>query len=204
MNMTEFEKVRNMTYLEYCDYLQAKYGIGLADYMTKSFNPNRKCKRTSEGLIAHHKAEDKAIMLSTKEFAERCPFEWQSKENIVYCDMLEHLWLHILICKYPSPDRIDEDVGIGGAANFLIPELNDLYSGWQTNQEWRMKQHAKVINDKDVYLAMMKVFIDDVARPRRLDPKVCLFTSFNAPLGLWSAKKNYAIWDELLKMCKGK
>lgn len=73
MNMNEFLKVKEMTYLEYCNYLQDKYGIGRADYMTKSFNKNSKCSRTSEGLIAHHKAEDKMIMLSTKAFAEMCP-----------------------------------------------------------------------------------------------------------------------------------
>lgn len=58
MNMIEYLKVKDYTYSEYCDYLQSKYGIGLADYMTKSFNPNPKCKRTKEGLIAHHKEED--------------------------------------------------------------------------------------------------------------------------------------------------
>ena len=46
--MNEYLKVKNFTYLEYCDYLQDKYGIGLSDYMTKSYNPNPKCKRTRE------------------------------------------------------------------------------------------------------------------------------------------------------------
>ncbi len=107
MDMSEYQKVRNLTYLEYCDYLQDKYGIGLADYMTKSYNMNPKCKRTKEGLIAHHKKEDTMIMLSTKAFAQICPFEWQKKENIVYCDYLEHLLLHVLICKYPSNEKED-------------------------------------------------------------------------------------------------
>ena len=63
MKMAEFEQVRGMTYADYCDYLQAKYGIGRADYMTRSFSKNQKVSRTAEGLIAHHKAEDKMIML---------------------------------------------------------------------------------------------------------------------------------------------
>ena len=42
MNINEYQKVKNFTYLEYCDYLQEKYGIGIADYMTKSYNPNLK------------------------------------------------------------------------------------------------------------------------------------------------------------------
>lgn len=53
--MQEYESVKFMTYDEYCDYLQDKYGIGLADYMYKDFNKNPKCSRTKDGLIAHHK-----------------------------------------------------------------------------------------------------------------------------------------------------
>lgn len=91
MKIIEFEKVKDMTYLEYCDYLQEKYGVGLVDYMTKSFTKNKRVSRTSEGLVAHHKAEDKMMLLSNKSFAERYPYEWQKKENIVYCDYLELL-----------------------------------------------------------------------------------------------------------------
>ena len=71
MDLQEYNKVKELKYLEYCDYLQKKYGIGKCDYMTKSWNLNPKCKRTSEGLVAHHKYEDHAIMLSTKGMNER-------------------------------------------------------------------------------------------------------------------------------------
>ena len=40
MNMQEYLKVKDFTYLQYCDYLQSKYGIGRSDYMTKSWNKN--------------------------------------------------------------------------------------------------------------------------------------------------------------------
>ena len=36
MNMEEYTQVKNFTYLEYCDYLQKKHGIGLSDYTAKS------------------------------------------------------------------------------------------------------------------------------------------------------------------------
>ena len=123
------------------------------------------------------------IMLSTKEFAMMCPFEWQSKENIVYCDYLEHLLLHILICKYPSPDKVEGiDVGIGGVINFLVPELNDLYSGWKTSQAWRKTCHDKVINDKDVYLALLEQFISNEKSRDDFNIKM-LFSSFNEAYG---------------------
>ena len=120
MHIDEYLQVKDSTYLEYCDYLQQKYGIGIADYMTKSYYQNPKCKRTKEGLIAHHKKEDTMINLSNRDIAMICPFEWQQKQNIVYCDYLEHLLLHILIRKYPNPNKIDNvDVGIGGIINFI-------------------------------------------------------------------------------------
>ena len=118
--MEEYEKIKNLTYREYCDYLQIKYGIGRSDYMTKSWNKNPKCTRTNEGLFAHHKYEDHAISLADKNHAMFEPFEWQEAINIVYCDYLEHLLLHILICEYPARHRNPKDaVGIGGVINHI-------------------------------------------------------------------------------------
>ena len=97
--------------------------------------------------------------IAASECAKRNPYEWQLPENIVYCDYLEHLLLHILICEGPSKNKNDfEVVGIGGVINFLVPELNDLYSGWITKQEWRANCHSRVVNDKEVYLILLKRF----------------------------------------------
>ena len=71
MDINEYKKVENFDYLEYCDYLQKKYGIGLCDYMTKNWNKNKKISRTKDGLYAHHKYEDHAILLSNPEFAKK-------------------------------------------------------------------------------------------------------------------------------------
>ena len=200
MNLAEYNQVKNYTYLEYCDYLQHKYGIGLADYMTKSFNANPKCKRTKEGLVAHHKMEDTMVMLSTKAIAQMCPFEWQQKQNIVYCDYLEHLLLHVLICKYPSDNKVDiANVGIGGVVNFIVPELNDLYSGWKTSQPWRENCHHRVINDKEVYLEIIKQFIEIESENADFNISI-LFSSFNEQYGIWSKQKNKDIYSEIIKL----
>ena len=187
MNIQEYEQVKSLTYLEYCDYLQKKYGIGLCDYMTKSWNSNQKCSRTQDGLFAHHKFEDHAIRLSDKEYAMKNPFEWQLAENIVYCDYLEHLFLHILICEYPAVDKNENEVvGIGGILDYLIPELNDLYSaidarkwfeetknecddkvaalwdeairGLEPRLKWKRNCRQLVANDKEVYFTLLKRF----------------------------------------------
>lgn len=200
MDMAEFLKVKNYTYIEYCDYLQKKYGIGLADYMTKSFNANPKCKRTKEGLVAHHKMENTMIMLSTKEIAKRCQFEWQQKENIVYCDYLEHLLLHVLICKYPAIDKVDiVFVGIGGIINFIVPELNDLYSGWETKQNWRKNLHNVVVDSKDVYFRILEYFMEiEVYNPTFHIDMLC--KSFNAKYGLWDDSYNAEIYSEIRRI----
>lgn len=198
--MQEYIKVKDFTYLQYCDYLQGKYGIGKSDYMTKSWNKNHKVTRTKEGLMVHHKYEDHAIMLSTKEYAMKNPFEWQLAKNMVYCDFLEHLFLHILICEYPSPERNErEAVGIGGVINFIVPELNDVYSGWQTNQEWRIICHSKIINDKDVYLELLKRFKTNCS-DYPFYTNDCLLRSANQQFGLWSDEKNKKLYQEIKKL----
>lgn len=202
MDMNEYQSVKDFTYLEYCDYLQDKYGIGLADYMTKSYNPIQKCKRTKEGLVAHHKKEDTMIMLSDKRIAVMCPFEWQLKENIVYCDYLEHLLLHVLICKYPADNKPKIiAAGIGGVVNFIAPELNDLYSGWVTTQAWRKNCHDKVSADKKVYLAILKQFIDiEESNPNFKVDILC--KSYNEDFGLWKSSKNKKIYNEIMALDK--
>ena len=197
MNMNDYDKIKGLSYLEYCDYLQKKYGIGLAPYFTKSWNKNPKVTRTKEGLIAHHKYEDHAIMLGDVNFAQKNPYEWQLPENIVYCDYLEHLFLHILICENPSEDHnLFEAVGVGGVINFIVPELNDLYSGWVTGQAWRANCHKLVINDKNVYMTLLKRFKDNCSE-YPFYTKDCLFTSFNEQFGLWSKKKNESLFKEI-------
>ena len=197
MKFEEYEKVKDFTYLEYCDYLQNKYGIGIADFMTKAWNKNAKVTRTKEGLLAHHKFEDHAIMLSEKEHAMKNPYEWQLAKNIVYCDYLEHLFLHILICEYPAKDRNkNEAVGIGGVINFLVPELNDLYSGWETKQQWRKNCHELVVNDKVMYLMLLKRFKQNCSDYPFYTEK-CLLTSYNEHFGGWTRANNKRLFEEI-------
>ena len=49
MHMEEYLKVKDMTYLQYCDYLQNKYGVGICDYMSGPFAINERCKRDKDG-----------------------------------------------------------------------------------------------------------------------------------------------------------
>ena len=200
MNLVEYEKVKNLTYLEYCDYLQQKYGIGLSDYMTRSWNKNSKVSRTKDGLFAHHKYEDHAIMLSVKEYACQNPFEWQLAKNIVYCDFLEHLLLHILICQYPSKDKNEnEDVGVGGVINYIVPQLNDLYSGWYPKQQWLKTCFDRVKNDLSVYYKLLERFLSIY----RDDPSISyssLLTSYGDKHGIWNKESNEDLFFDIMEL----
>ena len=117
--------------------------------------------------------------------------------------MLEHLLLHVLICKYPSKDRaLGFDVGIGGASNFIIPELNDVYCGWKSNQKWQQCLHEKIINDKDVYLDIIEKYILEVLKPKKCDTRPYLFTSYNEKYGLWSKDNNEEIFFAIFLILK--
>lgn len=160
MNMQEYLKVSAFTYREYCDYLQQKYGCGTADYMIREkgkskWSKNRACTRTMDGLYAHHKMEDRANMLSVTTEAIKYPFAWQKAENIVYCDALEHLFLHILIKEYPA----GKNIGSRGLHRFIIPSLNDVFSGYISNFAWERRCNDMVVNDKDVYIALMRRYL---------------------------------------------
>ena len=144
MNYQEYFKCSTMTYREYCKYLQDKYGIPKNSYYNEQYNTNRnENSRTSEGLVIHHICEDIKPNLSNKEVAKSCDFSHQLPENLCYCDYLEHLFLHILITEYPN-EETDDVVGIGGSANYFIPELNNLFSGYIPEQS--SKKYVYVIN----------------------------------------------------------
>ena len=200
MNLDEYGKIKDLTYLEYCDYLQNKYGIGRDNYFSKNWGKHTKVSRTSEGLMAHHKYEYKAIMLSTVEYAKRHPYKWQLAENIVYCDYLEHLLLHILICEYHANESATERVGIGGVVNFIVPELNDIYSGWVPKQSWKLACRNRIIEDKNVYLVLLRRFILRAPLIYRLFGNKGLRKSFNEKYGLWDRKKNAEIYELIKKM----
>jgi len=200
MNLEEYNKVRDFNYLEYCDYLQNKYGIGICDYMTKNFNKKPKISRSKEGLFVHHKYEDHAILLSNKRVASRNPFQWQLAENMIYCDYLEHLLLHILICENPAKDKNKLDiVGIGGVF-IIVSTLNDFYSGWNTEKlPWLQICLRKISNDKNVYLKLLKRFKYNCNKyPHYTED--CLFRSANGQLGSWSRENNEQIFKEIEKL----
>jgi len=195
MNLKEYKKIKEFSYLKYCNYLHKKYGVPLGDFFTQNWSPNKKIKRANEGLYIHHIMEDHAIMLGNKKWALQSPYEWQQADKLVYCDLLEHLFLHILICENPHKDKkANQLVGFGGVINFLVPELNDVFSGWITKEPWRLNTHNIIINDLDVYLELVKRFKNKFPKYEQY-----LYTSLTEkfPIDYWSKKKDKYLFDKI-------
>ncbi|WP_342276493.1 hypothetical protein [Spiroplasma endosymbiont of Nebria brevicollis] len=165
--MTEIEKLLEMNYEYVCDYLKNKYGNVPKDYFV-----------------------DKTILLSTPEWARISPFNYQKADRLVYCNLLEHLVLHIKIFEYPYPNKNPMmAVGVGGIFEFIVPELNDIYSGIQYKQPWKQKVIENIISLKTEYFKCIKKIIE-------LNFPYSLLNSFNTKYGLW----NNEIYEQLKKL----
>ena len=157
---TEYEADLLMKYDDLVKALLKKYGAAKHDYFTdrECTIKNKLVSRTAEGLFCHHIDEDKAIMLSNDEYAARNPFEYQKKNRLVYCNLLEHLLLHVKIAEEPrNPDANENELpGIGGAINYLCKQLNDIYAGKEPTEEWRKTVASKVQDNFDDYIRILR------------------------------------------------
>lgn len=105
-------------YFKACKSLQDKYGPVPKPYFKMDSNGGfyrskagniQKEKSISRwkanGFQIHHirEIEPNGKLISKEEYAEKCPFEWQMPNELCYCNILEHLMLHISIeKKYPE------------------------------------------------------------------------------------------------------
>lgn len=163
MSKEEIKKELGMSYQGLVDYLLEKYGPAQYDYfINDSFrSKNKKVSRSAEGLECHHIDEDKAIMLSSPQYAARNPFEYQKAERLVYCNVLEHLILHIKIVEEPRPLEANEMElpGIGGIINFLCPQINDYYNGYEYKREHQIRKFEKIADNFDDYIGVLNYLL---------------------------------------------
>ena len=154
------DQMLSMSYDEIVKLLLKKYGAAKHDYFTdrECTIKNKLVSRTAEGLFCHHIDEDKAIILSNDEYAARNPFEYQKKNRLVYCNLLEHLLLHVKIAEEPrNPDANENELpGIGGAISYICKQLNDIYAGKEPSEEWRKTVTSKVQDNFDDYISILK------------------------------------------------
>jgi len=182
MNKEEIELENGLKYEDLVSYLIKKYGP-----ITKPFFVNENCStktsgltRSKDGLFIHHVMEDRAIMLSNPQFAITQPYEYQLGKNLVYCNLLEHLILHMKITddfidvatdsvpkNKMSKERIKaleqtkdshEFPGIGGVGNLIGPQINDYFFGGLKPTNWMSFAYDAISNNKDDYILLMKNF----------------------------------------------
>ena len=159
MDSGEIRKEFEMTYDELVDHLLGKYGKAEHDDFCneKCRSKNRKASRSSEGLYCHHIDEDKAIDLGDREHALDYPYEYQKADRLVYCNVLEHLMLHIKIAEAPrQPETAEYELpGIGGACNFMCPKLNDYYNGYEYKKQWEATAFSLIEDNFEDYIAIL-------------------------------------------------
>ena len=154
-----YESMLKTNYQDIVSALLKKYGSAKHNYFkdTACKIKNPLVTRTNEGLFCHHIDEDKAIMLCNDKFAVNNPFEYQKADRLVYCNLLEHLLLHVKIAENPSPDANENELpGIGGAINFICKDLNDIYSGKKFSDEWGKNVADKVKDNFDDYIIILR------------------------------------------------
>lgn len=151
-----YNKLMKMSYEELVSFLLNKYGPAKYDYFTNEtcVSKNKKVTRTSEGLYCHHIDEYYAINLSEKELAIQHPFDYQKANRLVYCNILEHFLLHVLIAEETSKNNCEMN-GVGGAVCYISKQLNDLYNGYEFKIPWMTNTMSVVKNDFNSYILML-------------------------------------------------
>ena len=163
MDTYEIEKELRMTYEEMCKYLQSKYGIAKVDYF-----PNEECRarnknvsRTNEGLFCHHIYEKfGGSNLCHPSMARQYPYEYQKRENLVYCNYLEHLLLHLkinissdLIMNKPlDVKRFFNSDGFFWIAN----EMNELFKNSGSSLAWKNNCYSVIKENYENYIDVLR------------------------------------------------
>lgn len=151
----------NLDYYELVNYLRNKYGKVSNNYYTDYTCEirTRGIGRTREGLSIHHIDEDKVPGLSNPQFAINSPWEYQLADRLVYCDLLEHLILHIKIYQYTKNYHVNNKLGIYGAKK-IMEEIDAFYCGEVSS----INQGKINLLNAIVYLREEYLFIVNYAR----------------------------------------
>lgn len=156
-NKVYYDKLMQMTYLEIVNFLLEKYGPVNGDYFVneRCKTKNKAITRTNEGLFIHHIDEDKAILLAEEGHAVNQPFSYQKADRLVYCNLLEHLLLHIKIAEEVKVFTNNKDSpGIGGAI-LIVSQINDFFDGHIETRQYMVIATNLIKHDFQCYIKML-------------------------------------------------
>lgn len=168
----EYAAELSMTYEQLVNHLLIKYGKAKGDYfLTESCaSKNNKIRRTSEELYCHHIDEDKAINLSKTEYARKNPFSYQKADRLVYCNILEHLILHIKIVEAPKSASADSEKiqGIGGILHYIAPQINDFYNSHDLDKQPTSAHKSCIQDNFSDYIKILKYLWNVIKHDKEL------------------------------------
>lgn len=199
MESKEVNKELAMSYDELVNYLLKKYGPAKYNYFSDLINnvKERRVTRTKEGLICHHIDEDKAVMLSNHAHAIMNPPEYQEASRLVYCNILEHLILHIKIVEGPRNKLANKYscLGLGGVINYICPQINDYYDGYIYKRQYQKNIFSKIKNNFDDYINVLKYFIDVIENKK---PEHALLVTIEKLSEGWDSHVVEKVYDQLI------
>lgn len=194
----------NLSYDQAVERLLLKYGAAKDDYYRES-SYNRflngeiknitkgKYQRTKEGLFCHHIDEFEFENLSNKDFiqAYRYPYSYQTKDRLVYCDLIEHLILHTLITRETDGNR-----GFLGYITYIRPMVNEWYiDQLDPKPEWMKlcKEKANLpIDQLHILLNQIDIIINKVQK--RQSMKTIGYKDLHNRLNLNMTIKQYEVY----------
>lgn len=145
-------------------YLKQKYGMVAGSYFT-----NETCKyvdknlsRANEGIFIHHDKEwnpdhIECRSLCAPEEALKYSFDYQQPYNLTYCNMLEHLLIHIKI--YELRLQAVGYAFIDGVEQFMIPQINDIYNTYYFSKiKWLQATKDSIQDNYKDYQQLLKYY----------------------------------------------
>lgn len=189
-------------YREACKFLQKKYdklGYIRKDYYHKKEDGGlTKTGGTgygNDGLQYHHICEDIVPSLSDKIIAENNKIEYQYAENMCYCNLLEHAWLHILITENntDASDEDQEDLTGRGGVRWMLLALNSIMYNKDTSWYSSKNEEGKGCNYnvKNTITKNKKIYL-------KLINRYCTSAFIRQRLG----KTNIELAEDLCLLCR--
>lgn len=180
----------SMPYQDLVDYLKEKYGPARYNYFYKDNCRSRRpeVSRTTEGLICHHIREDMGGNLSNKSQAIIQPYEWQLKQNLVYCNLLEHLLLHFKIAVLRQKAKLKQPYDIlqfftTDGIYMVANQINGLFKKNGTQTKWLNNLYIAIRDNYSDYTlllsALMRYIDSQYIGPRDIDSKLVIGAKVN-------------------------
>ncbi|WP_434335473.1 hypothetical protein V2P22_01505 [Mycoplasma capricolum subsp. capricolum] len=157
-NLTDIENLLTLDYDTCVAFLLIKYGQVEGNYIVysrffKTISENLEIKKSWYGLEIHHIDEDKIPNLSSKENRELYINE-QKSDRLVYCNLIEHLVLHIKIYQKTKNNLSKNGIRL------LIRKINDYYS-YHEFEDDRNKLFFHSVKDKKLDYFKCLAYIND-------------------------------------------